>query len=261
MQGSVDAGAKSAARRLGVRDKVQVEKKEPSMKKMVSLIASVALFAAAAVQAQEVDVQGTGASGLPGDRVFVELSYDFGDSFKVIAEDFQLRYPNEVLRFVREASTVFLEFPVANPILANQWTPESPSLSNYVQDLQFYAAVTYGTLLEHNDPDQGIYNLSFLVGNGAHDRSGQVDMHLAFDIDTDAAPGDYPVSFAAITNLTNEAGIEFRYPASAQNLQVTVQAAVVPEPAAALMLLPGLALVGLHVRRRRLRQQQASANH
>jgi hypothetical protein len=211
------------------------------MNKLLSVVASLALFAASAVHAQEtLPVQGTGATGAPGDQVFVELDFDYGAGFEVTTEDFQMRYDASVLNFRPDLSTVFRD-------------GVSQSLPNYLSFLAGVARDGFGSSLSNNGV--GFFNLSFTSAFAGDVRSGHVIRSLAFDIAPAAAEGRYLVSFGDKNVLTDVDFNEFEYEHA---LQVTVQAAVVPEPEMALMLLPGLALIGWQVRRRRARQNHSA---
>ena len=214
---------------------------------ILTFAASLALFAASAVQAQTFEFKGTGATGAPGDRVFVELDYFYGDSFEVTTEDLQLRYDASALSFRPEFTNV-----VRDGVLT--------TLPDYLRELDLVSKDGFGSTLSNAAPiglpaEQGGFNLSFTSPFPGHIRSGHVFFNVAFDIASTATDGSYLVSFGDKNVLTDADFSEYGY---LQNLQVTVQAAVVPEPEVALMLLPGLALIGLQVRRRRARLNQTA---
>lgn len=225
------------------------------MKKILSVAASLALFAASAVHAQDVlSVEGTGATGTPGDRVFVTLSYDYGAGLEAVVEDFRFTYDSSVLSFLFPASTV-----VRGGL--------SQSLEAHIDDLDDVAdeaSAKFNLLPDPGSPpDAGNFRLAYsqpdFFGAPGDFRQGSVIFNLAFEI-ADAAPaGNTFVSLAGSKLTTFDANFfvatEYSYPAALRSVQVTVQAvSAVPEPAMALMLLPGLALIGMQVRRRRARQ-------
>lgn len=212
------------------------------MKNMLSIVvAALALVGAGFAQAQEFPVQGSNAAGRPGDQVVVELNYDYGAGFEAIADGFSFEYPNQALSFVRAASTV-----TASGV-QKSWSDYEAALG----------AFGHGGLFTPNDqPDApggvGFYAYSFFTdGSAGHLRIGDVKVSLVFAIKPAAVPGSYGITFPESNVLADIDENEYGYPAALQNLQVTVQALAVPEPAMALMLLPGLAVVGLQVRRRR----------
>ncbi len=228
------------------------------MKKAVLLIASIAMFAASAVQAQDpFSVSATGASGAPGERVFVTLTYDYGAGVEVIAENFDFTYDSPELSFVFTDSTLVHD-------------GVSQSLADHIADLERIAAAGRGFASFNLTPNplpvgKGGFQLGFtqpdFFGFPGQVRTGQVVFNAAFDIAATAPDGNYFVSFGSskLTDFQSQTFdvIEYGFPAALNNVQVTVQAAVVPEPAVALMLLPGLLLVGLHARRRRARSKNA----
>jgi hypothetical protein len=213
-----------------------------------TIVAGIAACVAAgflgSAHADVFPVQGADASGRPGDRVFVDLTYNYGAGFNATVEDFALEYANAGLTFVPQATTI-------GPSGAPQ------SLSDYIDSLRTFAQAHQGSVLENTDPilpqpDRKGYALSFFTADGVgQPRSGEVRLRAAFDILATATPGSsYQVSFPDRNVLVNEAGTEFFYPAALQDLRVTVTA--VPEPATAVMLLSGLAVIGLAGRRRRV---------
>jgi hypothetical protein len=229
------------------------------MNKLLSVVASLALFAASAVHAQNIlPVQGTGATGAPGDRVFVSLTYDYGTGFEAIAEDLQFEYDSTVLSFLFPDSTV-----VRGGV--------SQSLADHIADLNVIARAGDSSASFNLAPStlplgRGGFRLAFtqpdLFGFPGDIRTGQVVFNAAFEIAAAAQDGPSLVSFSNSTltdfqSVTFEF-IEYGYPSALRNVQVTVQAAVVPEPEMALMLLPGLALIGWQVRRRRARQNHSA---
>lgn len=193
------------------------------------------------VQATEFPVSGTDASGNPGERVFVDLTYEYGASFGVIAEDLQFEYRFAGMTFKPEASTLDVF-----------GAPQS--LNDYADALRTFAQAHSGSVLVNLDPiasraDYKGYALSFYTADGTPQlRSGPVHLRVAFDILATAPHGRYEVSFGSANLLADEAGNEFGYPSALQQLGVTVTA--VPEPEVVWMLLPGLALIGLRARRR-----------
>jgi len=193
------------------------------------------------VSAEEFPVEGRGASGRPGDRVFLELIYDYGEGFAVIVEDFEIQYPHDALMFLPDASTIDLPGTRRN-------------LREYADTLRQFAATHQGNVLENLDPilsrlDRKGYFTSFYTLDGTPDvRSGKVLLKASFDILPTAKPGSYQVAFTEKNLLVDEFENEFSYPSSLQSLGVNVLA--IPEPQIALMLLPGLALVTLYARRR-----------
>jgi len=225
------------------------------MRKILSLVASLTLLAAGSLHAQEsLSVQATGATGAPGDQVFVSLTYDYGTGTEVIAENLNFTYDSSILSFLFPESTV-----VSGGV--------SQSLGAYVADLKLVADAGDGFTLFNLAPNtlapgEGGFQLGFtqpdFFGFPGHVRTGQVVFNAAFDIAATARNGNSVVSFAGSTQTDLATFSELEYPAALQNVQITVQAAVVPEPEMALMLLPGLALIGLHVRRRRARLNQTA---
>lgn len=199
------------------------------------------------VQAAEFPVSGMDAHGKPGDRVFVDLTYDYGPGFGVIAEDLQFEYQFAGMTFKPEASTIDVF-----------GTPQN--LLDYATTLRTFAQAHSGNVLVNLDPitsraDYKGYALSFYTADGApQPRSSKVNLLAAFDILAGAVPGRYEVSFGSANLLADEAGNEFTYPGALQQLGVTVTVTAVPEPEIAWMLLPGLALVGLVARRRASRR-------
>ena len=208
-------------------------------KAVVAFLGSSMLLAASSIRAADFPVTGSGASGHPGDRVYIELTYNYGASFSAIAEDLNLQYQAAGLSMVAADSTI--------NILGNQ------TLAQYATSLQIFAQAHSGGVLVNLNPTLGAglkgYALSFYAADGTgHDRSGTVHLKVAFDILNTATPGsNYTVSFANSV-LVNMAGDEFPYPAALQNLKLNV--AAVPEPAAAYLMLAGLAWVGVKARRR-----------
>lgn len=193
-------------------------------------------------QAQVFPIQGSGAQGHPGEQVFVRLVYEYGASFSVIADDLQFEYQFAGITFNPDASMIDVS-----------GSPQS--LTQFADSLRTFAQLHQGNLLVNLNPSTALpgykgYALSFFTSDGSpHVRSGQVHLDVAFDILPSAAPGSYAVSFTGNSALADADGNEFTYPVALQNLAVTVTAAV-PEPHMALMLLPGIALVALRVRRR-----------
>ena len=196
-------------------------------KTVASILAGLALAIFGTAQAQEFPVTGKGASGKAGDRVLVELTYDYGPSFKVVAEDFAFIYDNAALLYVPGASTIDLYAPI--------------------KTLPQHVGILGGGALDNLMPNE--YRLSYSSVTGQV-RSGLVHIAAAFDILPGAAPGDYRVSFSG--NLS-DGDNEFSYSPDLQNLNINVaaQLAPVPEPGAALMLLSGMLLVGAVARRRK----------
>ena len=199
------------------------------------------------VQALEFPVQGTGASGRAGDRVFVNLIFDYGPSFGVIAEDLQFEYKFAGITFVPDASTIDVSGAPQN-------------LLQFAGTLQPFAQLHGGNVLVNLNPvptlgpDYKGYALSFFTADGTPQlRSGKVHLSVAFEVLANALPGQYKVSFTDKNALSDDLGNEYSYPVALQNLSVTV--AAVPEPQLAVLLLPGLVVVGLYARRRAGRRQ------
>ena len=190
--------------------------------------------------ADEFPVTGSGATGHPGDRVFVDLTYDYGASFNAIAEDLNIQYPGVVLKMAPDASTIDMGGATRN-------------LHAYADMLEVFAQAHFGSVLENTDPvlPGGLegYAMSFYTADGTGQaRSGLVHLRVAFDIPVSTAPARYKVSFVNSV-LADEGGAEFAYPDALQSLSVTVLSAV-PEPATAWLLLSGCGLLGLDARRR-----------
>lgn len=208
--------------------------------KMLWVGAMSLALSAGSVLAEDFKVEGKSASGRPGEQVFVEVVYDYGAGFQTIAEDLQFEYQSDGVTF--------------NPTFTTIGASGAPmGLMAYYDALKAAATALSGSALlnlDVIDPPPGLkaFALSFAAASGAQRRSGQVHLNLAFDIDRDAAPGVRTVSLAK-SGLADFDGNEFSYPNAMQQLSVTV----VPEPQIALLLLPGLALVGLYARRRSAR--------
>lgn len=199
------------------------------MKKVAaSILAFLALAIFGTAQAQEFPVTGKGASGKPGDRVFVELTYDYGPSFNVLAEDFAFTYDNAALLYRPGESTIDLYAPI--------------------KTLPQHVGILAGGALDNLMPNE--YRLSYSSVTGQV-RSGLVHVAAAFDILPGTAPGNYRVSFSG--NLS-DGDNEFSYSPDLQALTITVAAALapVPEPGAALMLVSGMLLLGSVARRRKV---------
>jgi opacity protein-like surface antigen len=207
------------------------------MKTSIALAAAaLALFAAGAAQAAELPVHGRNAAGLPGEVVFLEITYEYGDSFKADVEDLVVLYSSPALKFLTDVSTIGT-------------TAARQSLDSYFAALKTFAQ-GHGGNVSWN-PQPGEFRLSYYTdGTAGHARSGDVHLRAAFEIQAQTAPGDYRVSFGSDNFLHDPDGNEYTYPEAMQSLRVTVQSAV-PEPAAALLLLSGLASVGWRVKRRR----------
>ena len=228
------------------------------MKLLMTSVVSLALFAANLVHAQDpFSITATGATGAPGDRVFVTLTYDYGTGVEVIAENFDFSYDSPELSFVFDDSTIVHDGGLQ-------------SLAGHIEALELIAAPSRGLASFNLAPNtlpagKGGFQLAFtqpdFFGFPGHVRTGQVVFNAAFDIAATAPDGDYFVSFGSskLTDFQSQTFdvIEYGYPAALNNVQVTVQAAVVPDPEAVLMLLPGLLMVGLVARRRRTGRQHA----
>lgn len=216
------------------------------MKKAIAGIILVLGFLSAAVgYAQEFPIHGSNASGRAGERVFLELTYDYGASFQDVVEDLALDYPSQVLTFRPDASIIDM-------------FNTSRTLIQHAAVLLAFAQANGGNVVANAIPlglPDGIggYRLSFYTTGAAQLRSGVVRLQAAFDIHPNAAPGDYKVSFGADNVLVDTNGSEFSYPADLQNLQISVLATAVPEAPGLTMLLAGLALIGTRMRRRRAR--------
>lgn len=211
--------------------------------KRLLIAVSAALALAGAAQADQFPVQGSNASGRAGEQVFIDLTYDYGVGFEIMVEDFAVEYSKLALNFLPDASTID--------------TFGSPqSLTDYAQLLKSFAQGNGGNMLENPAPagladGLGGYRMSFFTdGTAGQMRRGQVHLRAAFEIKPDAAPGDYRISFGGDNVLADINESEYTYPAALQDMRITVLSAV-PEPAMALLLLPGLALVGWQVKRRR----------
>jgi hypothetical protein len=169
------------------------------------------------VHAADFPVQGFGSSGNPGDRVFVELTYNYGTSFAVIAEDLQFEWQFANMTFVPAASTIDVS-----------GTPQD--LVQYATALGTFAQAHQGAVLVNpnapgSTPDLKGYALSFYTADGTpHVRTGLVRLRLAFDILFAAPQGTNRVSFTPGNVLVDEFENEFRYPTALQNLSVVVPA-------------------------------------
>lgn len=177
------------------------------------MFASVLL--ASSIHAADFPVQGFGASGNPGTRVFVELTYNYGAHFGVIAEDLQFEYQFANMTFVPAASTIDVS-----------GAPQD--LLQYATALGQFAQIHQGAVLVNlnvpgSTPAFKGYALSFYTADGMpHVRSGIVRLRLAFDILSAAPLGINKVSFTPGNVLVDEAETEFRYPIALQNLSVAV---------------------------------------
>lgn len=169
------------------------------------------------VQAADFPVQGFSASGNPGDRVFVELTYNYGTRFAVIAEDLQFEWQFVNMTFVPGASTIDVS-----------GTPQD--LLQYATTLGTFAQAHQGAVLTNlnapgSTPDFKGYTLSFYTADGTpHVRNGIVRLRLAFDILFAAPQGTTKVSFTSGNVLVDEFENEFLYPVALQNLSVRVPA-------------------------------------
>ena len=194
----------------------------------------------ASVQAQEIfPIVGTSASGRPGDRVFVDLAFDYGAGLGVTVEDLQFEYQFAGITFILAASTIG---PAGGP----------QGLVPYTDALRTFAQAHSGSVLVNaaapgSQAGYTGYALSFYtLDDTPHMRTGTIHLRLAFDILPTAPLGFYGVPFGDRNFLGNVVGDEWSYPTELRNLGVLV----VPEPQIALMLLPGLALVLFGARRR-----------
>jgi|GEM_PF-1771794 len=182
------------------------------------LILALGLFASSVLGA-DFPVQGTGATGQPGERVFIELTYDYGARFGVIVEDLQFEYQFASMTFVPAASTINVSGAPQNLL------QYADSLKQFAQAHQ--GDVLVNTNVQGSTPDFKGYALSFYTADGTpHVRSGLVRLRLAFDILPAAPLVANKVSFTDRNTLVDEAENEFRYPTALQNLNVTVAAPV-----------------------------------
>lgn len=209
----------------------------------ISLIGALALVVAVGaggVRAEEFPVQASGGAGRPGDRVVLQLTYDYGSAFNVIAEDFALQYPQAALSFLPDASMIDI---FGAPL----------SLTQYVNSLRQFAQAHFGSVLENPNPvlanpDRKGYAFSFFTADGTgHPRSGLVHLQAAFDLLPSAPVGNYTVSFDNSV-LVNDLEVEHFYPSALQSVQVQVLA--VPEPSSYLMIAAGLLLICRYSKRR-----------
>jgi hypothetical protein len=193
-------------------------------------IAALSICAAAPAFAIELPLEGGHVFGRPGETVPLDFTYDYGSDLSFMVEDLVLLFPSPALSFNVGLST----FGAVG---------EAPqSLGDYIFALQIFALPHFGGVLA-NAGNPGEYRMSYFTADGAgQDRSGKVQFHAAFDIAADAAPGDYQVSLSGTWYDPEET----EYTAMAVGV-----VSVVPEPAMALLLLPGLALVGWQAKRRR----------
>ncbi len=202
----------------------------------VGLAGLVLALGASGVLADEFPVVGNGAAGKPGERVYVDLTYDYGSSFSAIAEDLDIAYSVPGLTMVPGASTIDM-------------FGTTRTLHDYATLLQQFASGHFGNVLENPAPTLGAgiagYALSYFTADDVgQPRNGKVHLSIAFDIASNASPGSrFNVSFANSV-IVDQAGNEFSYPAALQNLSVNV----VPEPAIAWMLLPGVVVVAARAR-------------
>ena len=58
----------------------------------LGLLGLLMLLVLSSARADDFPVTGSGASGRPGDRVYVNLTYNYGASFSAIAEDLDIQY-------------------------------------------------------------------------------------------------------------------------------------------------------------------------
>jgi hypothetical protein len=193
-------------------------------------IAAFSLCAAAPAFAVELPLEGGHVFGSPGETVLLDFTYDYGSGLSIAVEDLALLFPSPALSFNVGLSTVGA-------------VGEAPqSLSDYIFALQAFALPHFGGVVP-NAGNPGEFRMSYFTADLAgHDRIGPVQFHAAFDIAADAAPGDYQVSLSG--TLYDREENEFMPTAFGV-------VSAVPEPAMALLLLPGLALVGWQVKRRR----------
>lgn len=198
---------------------------------------ALALLGSAA-WAEDFKVHGISGEGLPGRTAFVDLVYDYGHygpGFGVQVEDLQFEYEFANITFAAGKSTV--------GAAAQGFQP-------YMDSLRIVANGLGGNLVVN--PDKGSplgfkgYAMSFYTDGRQQPRSGQVTLHLAFDILPSALAGPNLVRFTDKNLIVDGAGNEYTYSTALQQLSVNV----VPEPQIAWLLLPGLALVGLYTRRR-----------
>lgn len=216
---------------------------------MVSAACLLAALSGSGVYAQEFPVTGKDAVGRPGETVFVVLEYDYGGSFAAIAEDLQLEYQFGNITFAPSAST--MDAAVAsNPKTLPKYIDATEAIDGFV-GLREFAQRNRGSLLINesvpgSQPGYTGWAMSFTSLDAGHPRNGNVLFRAAFDISASALPGQYHVSFTEKNLLADWDGNEYVYPDALRHLTVTV----VPEPAIAWMLLPGLVLVGLSTRRR-----------
>lgn len=193
------------------------------------------VFSMLASAVEVFPVTGANAAGRVGDRVFVNLTYNYGAAFSVIVEDFQFTYQFANMTFVPEASTIDMLQP-------------GQTLHQYADAVRVFAQAHQGGVLENlnptlTQPELKGYAMSFYTADGiGHGRSGLVHLSIAFDILPSATPGPKLVSFTTANVIVDVAETEYGYPAALRNMAVVVTA--VPEPGVALMLLSGLVLLG-----------------
>ena len=212
------------------------------MSKAMWVVGGLALaLLGSGARAEDFKVQGINGAGLPGGTGFVDLVYDYGyygPGFGVQIEDFQFEYEIAGITFAAAKSTVGASAASSQGFLA------------YMDALKQAANDLGGNVLSNPNKASPAgfkgYAMSFYTDGRQQPRSGQVTMHLAFDILPTALSGPYVVSFTNKNLIVDGAGNEYTYPAALPHLGVTV----VPEPQIAWLLLPGLALVGLYSRRR-----------
>jgi len=222
-----------------------VNQMEASMSKAaLRVLGTLVVVLLCSSQVQALAVRGSSATGSPGDRVFVDVTYDYGAGLDVIVEDLMIQHPAQGLSLVPDASTINLFGTQRN-------------LREYAALLQQFAHAHLGDALENTDPTLGAglkgYALSFFTADGTgHSRSGLVHLQVAFDIAGDAPAVNFGVSFVN-SLLVNVAGDEYDYAADLRGLSVTVQSrGSVPEPASAWLVLTGIVMIGLRQRRRML---------
>jgi hypothetical protein len=202
---------------------------------LLAMFASVLAMGSAGA-AEEFHAYGSNAAGRPGDRVFLNLEFNYGLGFQLVTEELIIDFPTPSITFSPGGSKVLVG-------------GQEITLPEYRQFLQMRGSVQEN----ENYPGTGVGRKGYYLGFTTLlpiPRQGVMHLRAAFDIHSTALPGYYRISVSGMQQdeLAMLAESECcELPSSLQSLGVAVLA--VPEPGLALLLLPGLALVVLRARR------------